>query len=143
MSMAQNDAHSTKGRKMATANGALTPKQHKALAALLSETTVTAAAAAANIGERTLHTWLHEPAFADAYTALRHEAVGLAVGRLQHATGIAVDALIDVLDTEYTPAPAAVRVSAAKVIIEYAIRFRELDELERRIAQLEQAAPHG
>jgi hypothetical protein len=34
-------------------------------------------------------------------------------------------------------------VSAAKAIIEYAIRFRELDELENRIAQLEQAAPHG
>jgi hypothetical protein len=47
-----------------------------------------------------------------------------------------------VLDT-LPPAPAAVRVSAAKVIIEYAIRFRELDELESRIAQLEQAAPHG
>jgi DNA mismatch repair ATPase MutS len=127
---------------MATVNG-LTPKQHKALAALLSEPTVTAAAANVGIGERTLHTWLHEPTFADAYTALRHEAVGLAVGRLQRATGIAVDALVDVLDTESTPAPAAVRVSAAKVIIEYAIRFRELDELESRIAQLEQAAPHG
>jgi DNA mismatch repair ATPase MutS len=121
---------------MATVDG-LTPKQHKALAALLSEPTVTAAAAKVGIGERTLHTWLHEPAFDEAYTALRHEAVGLAVGRLQHATGIAVDALIEVLDTEYTPAPAAVRVSAAKVIIEYAIRFRELDELESRIAQLE------
>jgi hypothetical protein len=124
------------------ATDGLTPKQHKALAALLSEPTVTAAAAKVGIGERTLHTWLHEPAFDEAYTALRHEAVGLAVGRLQHATGIAVDALVDVLDTE-PPAPAAVRVSAAKVIIEYAIRFRELDELESRIAQLEQAAPHG
>jgi len=127
---------------MATVDG-LTPKQHKALAALLSEPTVTAAAANVGIGERTLHTWLHEPTFADAYTALRHEAVGLAVGRLQRATGIAVDALIDVLDTEYTPAPAAVRVSAAKVIIEYAIRFRELDELENRIAALENGMPNS
>jgi DNA mismatch repair ATPase MutS len=127
---------------MATIDG-LTPKQHKALAALLSEPTVTAAAAKVGIGERTLHTWLREPAFDAAYTALRHDAVGLAVGRLQHATGSAVDALIEVLDTKDAPAPAAVRVSAAKVIIEYALRFRELDELESRIAQLEQAAPHG
>jgi len=127
---------------MATVDG-LTPKQHKALAALLSEPTVTAAAANVGIGERTLHTWLREPAFDAAYTAARHDAVGLAVGRLQHATGIAVDALIDVLDTQYTPAPAAVRVSAAKVIIEYALRFRELDELESRIAQLEQAATNA
>jgi hypothetical protein len=123
---------------MATVDG-LTPKQHKALAALLSEPTVTAAAAKIGVGERTLHTWLHEPAFVEAYTAMRHEAVQQAVGRLQHATGIAVDALIDVLDTEYTPAPAAVRVSAAKVIIEYAIRWRELDVIEQRLSALEQA----
>jgi hypothetical protein len=126
---------------MATKTDELTHKQHKALAALLSEPTVTAAAAKCGIGERTLHTWLHDvPAFAAAYTAARRDAVGQAVGRLQHATGIAVDALIDVLDSEYTPAPAAVRVSAAKVIIEYALRFRELDELESRIAALENAS---
>ncbi len=128
---------------MATHNGTtLTHKQEKAIAALLSEPTVTAAAAKCGIGERTLHTWLHDiPAFAAAYTAARHDAVGQAVGRLQHATGIAVDALIDVLDSEYAPvAPAAVRVSAAKVIIEYALRFRELDELESRIAALENAS---
>ncbi len=126
---------------MATVDG-LTPKQHKALAALLSEPTVTAAAANVGIGERTLHTWLHEPTFADAYTALRHDAVALAVGRLQHATGSAVDALVDVLDT-LPPAPAAVRVSAAKVVLEYALRFRELDELETRIAQLENGRPNS
>jgi hypothetical protein len=126
---------------MATVDG-LTPKQHKALAALLSEPTVTAAAANVGIGERTLHTWLHEPTFADAYTALRHEAVGLAVGRLQNATGIAVDALVEVLDIR-TPARASVRVAAAKVIIEYALRFRELDELESRIAALENGMPNS
>jgi hypothetical protein len=126
---------------MAIVDG-LTPKQHKALAALLSEPTVILAAAKVRVGERTLHTWLHEPAFDAAYTALRHEAVGLAVGRLQHTTGSAVGALVDVLDTE-PPAPAAVRVSAAKVVLEYALRFRELDELESRIAQLENGRPNS
>jgi hypothetical protein len=122
---------------MATNVDELTHKQHKALAALLSEPTVTAAAATCGIGERTLHKWLHDvPAFVEAYAAVRHDAVGQAVARLQHATGIAVDALLDVLDVD-APTPAAVRVSAAKVIIEYALRFRELDELESRIAALE------
>jgi DNA mismatch repair ATPase MutS len=125
---------------MATVDG-LTPKQHKALAALLSEPTVTAAAGKVGIGERTLHTWLREPAFDEAYTAARHDAVGLAVGRLQHATGLAVDALVEVLDIR-TLARAGVRVAAAKVILDYALRFRELDELESRIAQLEAAAKH-
>jgi hypothetical protein len=119
----------------------LTHKQEKAIVSLLSTPTIAAAAAKCGIGERTLHRWCTEPTFAAAYTAARHDAVGQAVGRLQHATGIAVDALLDVLDSEYAPiAPAAVRVSAAKVIIEYALRFRELDELESRIAALENAS---
>jgi hypothetical protein len=45
--------------------------------------------------------------------------------------------------SEPTVTAAAVRVSAAKVIIEYAIRFRELDELESRIAQLENGRPNS
>ena len=126
---------------MATVDG-LTPKQHKALAALLSEPTVKAAAAKVGIGERTLHTWLREPAFDAAYTAARHDAVGRAVGRLQHATGLAVDALVEVLDIR-TPARAGVRVAAAKVILDYALRFRELDELENRIAALENGMPNS
>jgi hypothetical protein len=125
---------------MATVDG-LTPKQHKALAALLSEPTVKAAAAKVGIGERTLHTWLREPAFDAAYTAARHDAVGRAMGRLQHATGLAVDALVEVLDIR-TPAHAGVRVAAAKVILDYALRFRELDELENRIAALENGMPN-
>ncbi len=51
----------------------------------------------------------------------------------------AVDALLEVIDTEYTPAPPAVRVSAASKILEFAIKAVELEDISARLAALEQA----
>lgn len=120
---------------MATHDSPLTTKQLKALAALLSEPTVTAAAAKCGIGERTLHHYLRVPAFADAYAACGRDAVSTASVRLQHASGSAVAALVEILDD--TTAPSAVKISAAKIVLELSLRFREQDDIERRISALE------
>jgi hypothetical protein len=116
----------------------LNPKQDKALVALLTEPTISAAAKKAGIGERTLHTWLGEEEFATAYRTARRQAVGQAIGRLQQVSSKAVDALLEVIDTEYTPAPPAVRVSAACKILDLALKATELEDLAERIAILEQ-----
>ncbi len=116
----------------------LNPKQDKALVALLTEPTISAAAKKAGIGERTLHTWLGEAAFSEAYRDARRLAVGQAIGRLQQVSSKAVDALLEVIDTEYTPAPPAVRVSAASKILDLAMKATELEDLAARIAALEQ-----
>ncbi len=49
----------------------LTHKQDKALIALLTEPTITAAAKKAGIGERTLYRWLDDPLFAGALRQAR------------------------------------------------------------------------
>jgi hypothetical protein len=64
--------------------------------------------------------------------------VGQAIGRLQQVSSKAVDALLEVIDTEYTPAPPAVRVSAASKILDLAMKATELEDLAERIAALEQ-----
>ncbi len=114
----------------------LNPKQDKALVALLTEPTISAAAKKAGIGERTLHTWLGEEAFATAYRTARRQAVGHAVTRLQQLSGAAVGVLVQVMADKANPA--ATRVNAAKTVLEFSFRAVGLEDLAERIAALEQ-----
>ena len=98
----------------------LTPKQEKAITALLAQPTIEAAAASLGINPATVHRWLGEPAFADAYRSARRAAVQQAVTRLQQVSGGAVAVLVQVMADK--AAPAATRVNAAMTVLEF--RFR-------------------
>jgi hypothetical protein len=71
----------------------LNRKQEAAIASLLTETSVGAAARKTGIGEATLQRWLKSPAFACAYRAARRQLVHDAIERLQSGVGEAVDTL--------------------------------------------------
>ncbi len=114
----------------------LTPKQEKAITALLAQPTIEAAAASLGINPATVHRWLGEPAFADAYRSARRAAVGQAVTRLQQVSGGAVAVLVQVMADKR--APASTRVTAAKTVLEFSFRAVELEDLAERIAALEQ-----
>jgi hypothetical protein len=86
---------------------------------------------------RTLHTWLKDRTFADAYHEARATAVGQAIARLQQASGEAVDCLKDVMGDPEAAAPA--KVTAAKTILEMAVKGTEIAELQRRLQALEAA----
>ena len=113
----------------------LTPKQEKAIAALLSQPTIEKAAAAVGVNPASMYRWLAEPAFEAAYRAARREAVGQAIGRLQQVAGGAVAVLVHVMADPQTPA--STRVAAAKTVLEMAVRAVELEDLAARIAALE------
>ena len=49
----------------------LTPKQEQAIVALLNEPTVTRAARALGVNDRTLYRWLDDPTFSGAYRRAR------------------------------------------------------------------------
>jgi hypothetical protein len=118
----------------------LSHKQHKAIAALLSEPTIAGAAARVGVNETTLHRWLSDSAFNDVYRQARCEAVGQAVARLQQFSSGAVYVLATVMADKHTPP--STRVIAAKAVIEYAIKAVELEDLEARIAALEASLAH-
>src|SRR5918997_69881 len=98
----------------------LSPKQHKAIATLLTEPTIGAAAAAAGIGERTLHTWLGDAAFRAVYLAARREAVSQAIAQLQRSASEAVLVLQSVMNDPAKPASA--RIAAARSVLEFSIK---------------------
>jgi hypothetical protein len=74
----------------------LTAKQEALIAALLTERSHATAATKAGVSEATLYRWLKLPEFRLAYRLARHELVEGAIGRIQAATGQAVDTLVRV-----------------------------------------------
>jgi hypothetical protein len=77
------------GQKMAR-------KQEAVIAALLTESTYALAAAKAGVSESTIYKWLRQPVFCKAYRAARRELLENTIGRLQAATGQAVDTLLHI-----------------------------------------------
>lgn len=116
----------------------LTPKQQKALAALLSCANLTDAAKASNLGQRTLFRYLRTPHFAEAYQTARHELVQNSIAQLQKLSATAVTALEKVFTEGY--AKPSVQVRAAEVVLNLSLRSIEIESIESRLAALEQAA---
>jgi hypothetical protein len=115
------------------------------VAALAGGATVAEAAKRANVSERTVYRRLEEPAFRQHVTVARHEMVSQAVGLLALASRAAVGTLAALLQPSIAP---SVRLGAARAIIELGSKLRESEELEARIAALEESvaaslAPRG
>jgi hypothetical protein len=122
---------------MTAGNGGKRPRREEAaVAALLAEPTIEAAAKRVGISESTLLRWLAEPAFKAQYRAARRQVVEGAIGRLQAVATKAVDALARNL----TCGIPAVEVGAARSVLDQAIKAVELVDLAERVEQLELAS---
>ena len=113
----------------------LSRKQEQTIAALLTCDSITAAAAGCGMAEATLHRWLKDDGFQTAYREARRAVVQQAITQVQRATVEAVATLRAVMQDSECPASA--RVSAAKAILETAVKGIEIEDLETRIAALE------
>ena len=112
----------------------LSRKQEQTIAALLTCDSITAAAAGCGVAEATIHRWLKDADFQTAYREARRVVVQHAIVQVQRVTGEAVETLRSVMQD--ADAPASARVSAAKAILETAVKAVELEDLEGRIAAL-------
>jgi hypothetical protein len=110
-------------------------KQELTIAALLTERTIEDAAAKVGVAFRTLKRWLADPGFLTAYRDARRRVVEAVVGQLQAASAKAVQALVVNLECE---SPAA-RNTAARVILEMAVKGVELADVLQRLEALERA----
>ena len=88
---------------------------------------------------RTLYRWLQESEFDAAYRKARRAAYSQATARLQQATGAAVSTgLLKIMVDQNTPP--STRVRAADTVLDHASRAIEIEDVEVRVAALEQAA---
>ena len=113
-------------------------KEDEALVlALACGASVEAAARKCKLHERTVYRRLEDPTFRAKVQEARGEMVKRSAGLLTAAAGEAVRTLL-ALQKDSTPP--AVRLGAARAVLELGIKVRELADLESRIAALEQQA---
>jgi hypothetical protein len=111
----------------------LARKKEQAIAALLTAPSITEAAAAAGVAEKTLRLWLLDRDFLAGFREARRQVVETAIARLQHASYKAVDALERNLNCGHPGS----EIRAALGILDKAISAVELMDLAGRVEDLE------
>lgn len=115
----------------------MTPKQQKALLALLTNPTKEKAAAAAGITPKTLRSYLADPEFQVEYKKAFAGLVEDATRQAQQAIAPALSTLRDVVeDGGESP---QFRISAARSILEYSLKLTEQNDIMVQLQELEKA----
>jgi hypothetical protein len=113
-------------------------RQEAAIAALLAQPNLTAAASSCGISERTLRRWMTNKAFTSRYERERGKLFVGIVDLLKSECSSAVQVLVAIASDGKSPA--ASRVSAASRIIELTLKTGEMQTLEKRVTELEELA---
>lgn len=114
----------------------LTPKQRRAIAALVSGQDFGQAAADAGVSVRTLHRWRTTPEFAAELRGADSEQLNAVARTLNGASHDAVSVLVEIMRAPETSP--ALRLRAAGEILKHRASFFELLTLEQRLSELEQ-----
>ncbi len=114
----------------------LSPAQVRAVAAIMTTRTVTAAAAQAKVTTRTIYRWLADPAFSAAVAAAEADVLAVTTRAVLALTLSAVDTLKAAIDDP--EAGHGVKVRAADLVLVHGPRLYELRTLEARLRTLEE-----
>jgi hypothetical protein len=111
-------------------------RKELAIASLLASGTLAEAAAKCRIAQSTLRRWLENREFSRRYQLERSRMLEGAVNTLRREATSAAETLATI--SSDTNAPPSARVSAARSLLELVLRAAELQDVEERIAALEQ-----
>ena len=114
----------------------LTTKQTRTIEALLVCESIEATAKKVNIAKSTLYRWLKNETFKSEFSKAKFRLLSNAITTLQRVSTKAVNVLIEVMVNKENPA--STRVNSARIVLEQAIKGSELEDLEKRIAVLEE-----
>lgn len=115
----------------------MTPKQQKALLALLTNPTKEKAAAAAGITSKTLRGYLADPEFQAEYRKAFAGMVEDATRQAQQAIAPALSTLREVVVD--SGESSQFRISAARSILEYSLKLTEQNDILAKLQELEKA----
>lgn len=119
----------------------LSARQEAFIAAMLQAPSIAAAAQLAEIADKTARRWLDLPEVQAALQAARRQMFSDGMTELKGAISLAVRTLVRLAKDDDTPA--SVRVRAAEILIRQGIEAHTVQELEARIAELEEMTKHG
>ena len=112
----------------------LTAKQAAAIAAIMEEPSMEKAAKKAGIGRATLYRWMEIPAFRTALEKGQRTVFSSALARLQGASRLAVEKLIEALEGK---SPTEKRLAASQ-ILDLCFKAQEMGEFSERLFELEE-----
>lgn len=115
--------------------GAASRKDEIIIAALLSNPTVRAAAAACGVSETQIYARLRSQKFKEKYDRARHELLEQNAAALQGHVSAAIDAMGDIVNDQ--EAPQQVRLNAAEAIMRNSLKLTEQTEILSRLDALE------
>jgi len=113
-------------------------KQEQAIIALLTQRNVDEAGRATGIAPNTLLRWMKEPEFDAALRKARRMAYSQSIGRLQQASSVAATTLLKIMVDPNSPP--SCRLRAADSVLSHAAKAIEIEDIEARVSELEQAS---
>jgi hypothetical protein len=111
--------------------------QEKAMAALLSSDTQAEAAAKCGISARALRGYLADPEFYTEYKRRKRQLVSDATRQIQESYQAAIRALRGIVESDTSSEGG--KISAARALLEYGLRFTDTNDILTRIEDMEKA----
>ena len=105
------------------------------LAALLTTPNIDDVVKSTGIPRRTVFRYLNDEDFKRIFNESKMRILDGAILKLRNYAGDAVDTLYKIMNDQF--APYAVRVSAARSILEFAVETGQVEDLERKLRELE------
>jgi phage terminase small subunit len=112
----------------------LTARQRRTIPFIVTSPTIVEGVSKAGITTKTFYQWLEQPHFKAELDRQRDEAAKNALDTLTQALTKAVENLVGLIDN----ADDRLKRLACKDVIEYVLKHREIEELEKRIEAIEQ-----
>jgi hypothetical protein len=120
-------------------NKELTDKQLLAIQHIISSPSFEVAAKRAHISRVSIYGWLKNDDFKAELKRQRDEVVREALDRLKCSINKATDGLVRLMDSKVE----SIRRFACKDVLEYGLRSIELENIEERLAKIEQMVSEG